>query len=301
MILLLGASGYIGSEFIRELGCRGMPYAALSRSEVDYTHFGSLLRYIQEHRPDFIINAAGYTGKPNVDACETRRAETLWGNVLLPATVGHACLVERVPWAHISTGCIYNGTILAANRARVIERDLSEARVRALAAADATSLVGFNEADPPNFTFQTPPSSFYSGAKALAEEVVSRSGCRYIWRTRLPFDHHDHPRNYLSKLQRYSRVYDNLNSVSNRGEFVRACLHLLESNAAPGVYNLTNPGFVSTREVIDMVKHILKPSRTFEYWKDDQEFYAHAAVAHRSNCILDVSKALSAGVQLLAF
>src|SRR5439155_12336363 len=105
-------------------------------------------------------------------------------------------------------------------------------------------------------------------------------------------------RNYLSKIQHYQKVYNNINSLSHRADFVRACLDLWESRAPFGVYNVTNPGAVTTSEVVDLIKRILKPHRTFEFWKDDAEFYSIASRAPRSNCILDVSKLLAAGVKI---
>src|ERR1700760_3776377 len=108
MILLLGATGYIGEAFARELQRRKEPFVALSRKEVDYTRFDLLLKYLQTHRPTFVANAAGYTGKPNVDACETARADTLQGNTLLPLTIAQACVATNTPWGHVSSGCIFS-------------------------------------------------------------------------------------------------------------------------------------------------------------------------------------------------
>jgi UDP-glucose 4,6-dehydratase len=115
---------------------------------------------------------------------------------------------------------------------------------------------------------------------------------------RIPFDHFDNPRNFLSKVQNYPKVYDNINSLSHRGDFVAACLDLWQKHAPFGTYNVTNPGFVSTRQVVTMIQRILKPGRSFEFWADDQEFYRQAAKTPRSNCILDVTKLLAAGVPL---
>jgi hypothetical protein len=61
---------------------------------------------------------------------------------------------------------------------------------------------------------------------------------------------------------------------------------------------VTNPGFVTTRQVVAMVEQILQPNRAFEFWKDDSEFYRVAAKTPRSNCVLDVSKLLAAGVKI---
>jgi len=101
MILLLGASGYIGQAFARELERRKWSFTPLSRKEMDYTRFEALLGYLKAKKPEFVINAAGYTGKPNVDACEEHKADTLAGNTLLPQTIAHACATVDIPWGHV--------------------------------------------------------------------------------------------------------------------------------------------------------------------------------------------------------
>ena len=50
-----------------------------------------------------IINAAGYTGSPNVDQCERERIATFQGNVIFPFNL------RAYPTIHISTGCIFQG------------------------------------------------------------------------------------------------------------------------------------------------------------------------------------------------
>jgi len=110
MILLLGASGYIGEAFARELQRRQKPFLSLARAQVDYSRFDVLLEFLKTKQPEFVINAAGYTGKPNVDACELDPAGTLAGNVLLPHTLAHACAVAGIPWGQVSSGCIYRST-----------------------------------------------------------------------------------------------------------------------------------------------------------------------------------------------
>ena len=179
-----------------------------------------------------------------------------------------------------------------------VEKDMTRPEMRALIAKSPERIHGFTENDPPNFSFRDPPCSFYSGSKALGEEAIAGVGQSYIWRLRIPFDEFDQPRNYLSKVQNYARVYDNVNSISHRGEFARACVELWERRAPFGIYNVTNPGFITAHEVVRLIQKILKPNRDFEFWKDDAEFYRLAAKTPRSNCVMDVSKLLAAGVQL---
>jgi dTDP-4-dehydrorhamnose reductase len=298
MIVLLGATGYIGQAFAQALLERQQPFKALARKDLDYTRFDRLLGFLREAKPSFLINAAGYTGKPNVDACETAKADTLVGNTLLPGAIAHACLATKTPWGHVSSGCIFSGAkVLQAGKV-VVEKDLTKPELKELADRNPAALQGFTERDTPNFTFRDPPVSFYSGTKALAEEAIAGIGESYIWRLRIPFDEVDSPRNYLSKIQRYPKVYDNVNSVSHRGDFVRACLDLWERRAPFGTYNVTNPGFVTTRQVVKMIETTLKPKRAFEFWESDEEFYQVAAKTPRSNCVLDATKLLATGVNL---
>jgi len=298
MILLLGATGYIGEAFASELRRRGADFLPLSRGQVDYTRFEVLLEQFRLRKPSFVINAAGYTGKPNVDACEAHKADTLQGNALFPQTVAQACAAAGIPWGHVSSGCIYSGAKVIVNGQARVEKDFTTPALRVLVEKSPESVRGFTETDVPNFSFRDLPCSFYSGTKALGEEAIAGVGQSYIWRLRIPFDECDGARNYLSKVQRYSKVYDNVNSISHRADFVKACLDLWELRAPYGTYNVTNPGFVTTRHVVELIQQRLKPARKFEFWASDEEFYRVAAQTPRSNCVMDTTKLLAAGVKI---
>jgi UDP-glucose 4,6-dehydratase len=298
MILLLGATGYIGESFARELQRRKTDFIPLSRKQVDYTRFDALLDFLKTKKPAFVINAAGYTGKPNVDACELDKAGTLAGNTLLPQTIAHACAAAEIPWGHVSSGCIFSGAKVTVNGQTRAEKDMTRPELRAIVEKSPQHIHGFTETDTPNFSFRDGPCSFYSGTKALGEEAMAGIGQSYIWRLRIPFDEFDNARNYLSKVQRYAKVYDNVNSVSHRADFVRACLDTWKLRAPFGIYNVTNPGFVTTKHVVQLIEKYLKPARKFEFWASDEEFYKVAAKTPRSNCVMDVSKLLAAGVKI---
>src|SRR5437667_3078815 len=270
MILLLGASGYVGQAFEQELKARHWPFTSISRKQINYPRFDVLLPYLRQTKPELVINAAGYTGKPNVDACETARADTLQGNTLLPLTIAHACMATGIAFGHVSSGCIYSGAHVLENGKGRVEKDLSLPGLKRLPEENPGALRGFSETDEPNFTFRQPPCSFYSGTKALAEEAIAGLGQNYIWRLRIPFDAWDNGRNYLTKVQRYPKVYDNINSLSHRRDFVQACLDLWERRAPFGTYNVTNPGYVTTRQVVRLIEQILQPKRAFEFWASDE-------------------------------
>jgi len=299
MILLLGASGYIGSAVAGELMRRKIPFSAPSRKEFPFGSFPPLLDYLRKKKPDYVIHAAGFTGKPNVDSCETQREETYAGNVSLALTVAQACDVAGIRMGYVSSGCIYTGAKFRDAFGEWKTRDdLTTPELQPLLESRGDSIAGFTEQDSPNFSFQRNNCSFYSGTKALAEQVVGSFPDFHVWRIRIPFDEHDHPRNYLSKIQSYPKLYQNWNSVTHRGDFARICVDSWLKNIPGGIYNVTHPGYFSTREAVEAVSLKLKPGWKPEFWADDREFYAQGALTPRSNCILDSAKLARAGLPL---
>ncbi len=272
MIYLLGGSGYVGQAYQNLLRLKGIPFRNVRRAEIDYTDRDVLLEALRRDQPEFLINAAGYTGKPNVDACELHKHECLFGNAVLPGRIAEACATAGVPWGHVSSGCIYTGT-----------------------RPDGT---GFRETDAPNFSFRTNNCSFYSGSKALGEEVLGGYPNVYIWRLRIPFDHVDNDRNYLSKLMRYSRLLEATNSISELSEFVTATFESWEKRIPFGIYNVTNPGAGTTRQVVERIRAHGRSDKDFQFFASEEEFMQQAAKTPRSNCVLDSTKLISTGIHL---
>ncbi|PWT79003.1 MAG: dTDP-4-dehydrorhamnose reductase [Acidobacteria bacterium] len=272
MIYLLGGSGYVGHAYQQFLSKNGIPFRNIRREDLDYTNLTFLTKTLRAEKPEFLINAAGYTGKPNVDACELHKSECLFGNAVLPGIVAQACSEAGVPWGHVSSGCIYTGS--------------------------RPNGSGFTEEDPANFTFRQNNCSFYSGSKALGEEVLATYPNVYLWRLRIPFDHVDNARNYLSKLMRYQRLLEATNSISHLQEFVAATFACWEKRVPFGTYNVTNPGQVTTHEVVELIKKSGVCEKEFHFFKSEEEFMRVAAKTPRSNCVMDSTKLRNTGIQM---
>ena len=272
MIYLLGGSGYVGAAYQALFTRRGLPFRNVRRADLDYTDRIKLTDLLRREKPEFLINAAGYTGKPNVDACELHKAECLMGNAVLPGTIASACADAGIPWGHVSSGCIYSGRNPAG--------------------------AGFTETDTPNFTFRTNHCSFYSGTKALGEEVLAGAPNVFVWRLRIPFNEVDNARNYLSKLLSYSTLLEAENSISQLDEFVAATLACWEKRVPFGTYNVTNPGHVTTHEVVELIKKTGVSTKQFTFFKDEADFMTKAAKTPRSNCVMDSRKLAAAGIKL---
>jgi hypothetical protein len=115
---------------------------------------------------------------------------------------------------------------------------------------------------------------------------------------RIPFDQFEHPRNYLTKLMRYSRLLDATNSISELQEFVDASLRCWEKHVPYGIYNMTNPGAVTTREVVDLIKKSGVCHKEFTFFTSEDEFMQVAAKTPRSNCVMNSDKLLRTGIRL---
>lgn len=289
MVIFLGSTGYVGGLFRALLDKKSVAWTAVSGRDFSGSNKASVIAQLKDLKPTMLVNCAGYTGKPNVDACELDKANCLDGNAVLPGTFRDVCQELGIPWGHVSSGCIFGG--------------------------ERPGGGGWREDDAPNFSFRKPPCSFYSGTKALGEEVLgwnetprgegewpawenAEGASGYIWRLRIPFNEQDSPRNYLTKLQRYENLLQARNSLSQLDDFVTACWECFEKEVPYGIYNVTNPGSVTTSEVVDLiVKHGVN-NKDYKFFDSEEEFMSKAAKTPRSNCVLDTTKLDSVGIKM---
>ena len=187
-ILLLG-KGYIGSNlaeyFISKSDIKSNIY---SKKDLNYLDINTLNKYLQQNQSiqiDYIINCAGYTGRPNVEGCENDK-ETCWKyNVKLPILLTEVASYWNIPIIHISSGCVYTG----------YEKD-------------------YAEEDEPNFGIYNQNSSFYSKTKHACE-LSLKSSNSYIFRIRMPFSQKSSQRNYIDKILKYENLISYNNSLTN--------------------------------------------------------------------------------------
>src|SRR5271163_4583158 len=168
MILLLGASGYIGRTFANELRRRGHSFIPLTRRAFDYSRFDFLFDHLRTMKPVFLINAASYRGTDDGNNQYGEREKMMAANAILPQMIARICLMTKTPWGHVSSGEIYSGGKVLENETLRTETDLGRPDLRQLFADDPAKFHGYTELDEPNFSFRNTPSNFYCGTKALA-------------------------------------------------------------------------------------------------------------------------------------
>ena len=273
-VAILGSSGYLGSAYLQVRAPSGIRLVPASRSSVNYHDPFILREFLRSEQIKGVINCAGFTGKPNVDACEDFKELCFKLNVELPETIAKVCFDENMTLFQIGSGCIYQGTPDAENPDK-----------------------GYKEEDEPNFSFEHPPCSFYSGTKAEMEKRIKDIPGVSIFRLRMPFSSAKDDRNLLCKLSRYPKLIEASNSLSFFDEFISKSLKMVAVQIPSGIYNFTNPGVAKNSQIVQLL--IDKGIRSSEMAFFSSTSEAHSVMrAPRSACILDSTKIAALGFPL---
>lgn len=252
-----------GAGFLGQRCARDLPSSTLVN--VDITDRAAVDQALATHRPDAVVNAAGKTGRPNVDWCETHQEETYRSNVFGPLVLAEACAKAGSYLLHVGSGCIFYGP--------------------------SPSPGGWREDDFAN------PVSFYSRTKYAADLLLGRMPEVGIVRLRMPIDGVPGSRNLITKLAGYSRVIDVENSVTVIDDLVAVIGGLVERRAT-GIFHATNPGTLTHRALLEMYRELVAPSHECSFITPEELVTTGLAVAARSNCILASERLAALGLSL---
>ncbi|HEY3821717.1 MAG TPA: sugar nucleotide-binding protein [Polyangiaceae bacterium] len=250
--------GFLGHRLAREI-----PGAVLSRADV--TDKAAVLAALREARPEAVVNAAGKTGRPNVDWCESHQTETYRANVLGALILAEACSELGIHLVHLASGCIFYGP--------------------------SPSPGGWLEDDHAN------PTAFYSRTKYAADLVLSRLPGVAVARLRMPIDDAPGTRNLITKLAAYPEVIDVENSVTVVADLVAVIGRLLSARAT-GVFHVVNPGTMRHRDLLALYREIVDPAHRYNLIAEGELLARGLAVKARSNCILQSPRLAALGITM---
>ncbi|KAJ7966036.1 trifunctional UDP-glucose 4,6-dehydratase/UDP-4-keto-6-deoxy-D-glucose 3,5-epimerase/UDP-4-keto-L-rhamnose-reductase RHM1-like [Quillaja saponaria] len=220
----------------------------------------SLLEDVRRVRPTHVFNAAGVTGRPNVDWCESHKVETIRTNVIGTVTLADICKEEGLLMIDFAIECIFEYGKEHPKGSCIIK-----------------------EEDKPNFT-----GSFYSKTKAMVEELLKEYENVCTLRVRMPISADlSNPRNFITKITRYDKVVNIPNSMTVLDELLPISIEMAKRNLT-GIWNFTNPGVISHNEVLKMYRNYIDPEFKLENF--DLEEQSKVIVAPRSNNEMDASK-----------
>jgi len=255
--IIFGA-GYLGTRISNELG-----YASFDRIGINPLNLDALKLFLDDKKPDIVINAIGKTGRPNIDWCEENKEETMLSNISAAINLSAECAKRGIYFVHLGSGCIYYGN----NDGK-----------------------GFSEEDEPNFF----GPQFYAKTKIMAEKSLKELP-GLILRLRMPIDNFPHERNLIDKLLKYPKVIDAKNSMTTVPHMIKAIEQLVEKRAQ-GIYNLVNPGSISAEVIMNLYREVVDPSHKFKVFSIKELDYV--TKGKRSNCILSTDKLKKEGIIL---
>ncbi len=212
MKILLVGRGWIGNKMYVELTKRGHSLTFVSHA--------TAFHMVETQKFDWVVNAAGVTGTPNVDACELDKMNTYRGNALYPIELSQLCEIAGVRFSHFSSGCIYRGDIQSV------------------------------DADPNFF------GSTYSISKGISDTYLK--DVAQVYRIRMPFTVFNEPKNFLTKVITYATtgklIEGGLNSLTYLDDAITVACDLIEEGAPDGPYNLVNGGAVTMEDITRIFK-----------------------------------------------
>ncbi|MCK0151957.1 dTDP-4-dehydrorhamnose reductase [Marivita sp. S6314] len=173
MILVFGKTGQVATELQRQA-----EITALGRDQADLSNPQSCAAIIADLKPRVVINAAAYTA---VDKAEEEEVLAQTINAASPGAMAGACTHLNIPFLHVSTDYVFDGT---GDRA-------------------------WQETDP------VQPQNAYGRTKLAGEQAIRAAGARHIiLRTAWVFSAHGS--NFVKTMLRLSETRDALSVVNDQ-------------------------------------------------------------------------------------
>ncbi len=196
-ILLIGASGMLGSHFKSYLNDSQYNLLTPTHKALNITNKTIVHNYFQQHKPIIIINCAAYT---NVEHAENDYQSAHKINHLGAKHIANACAIYNALYIHISTDYVFDG---------------------AKYTLSLPSVNPYNEAE------QTNPINQYGLSKLKGEQAIQQSGCSFII-ARTSWLYSMHHVNFLTKIQKKAQNNEPIRIVNDQFGTPNSCNFVVE-------------------------------------------------------------------------
>jgi len=213
-VAVVGAGGQLGAALVHEWR-DAHDVTAFSRAQLDASDDAAVAAAMARSRPEIILNAAAFT---DVEAAEEHPIDALNGNAFSVRALARAARDHGATLVHYSTDFVFDGE----------------------------TSTPYAESGDPN------PQSVYAASKLLGEWFAADAPRAYVLRVESLFGRapggaaeKGSVAGILGALRAGVPVKvfeDRTVSPSYRADVTRATRHLIESNAAPGLYHCVNSG-----------------------------------------------------------
>lgn len=264
-ILFYGSKGWIGKQFIQVLIENGINFFESSKRIEDWKAIEEEINEINPtHVVCFIGRTSGYVGEkfyPTIDYLEQdgKLKENVNDNLFCPLVLAVLCQKKNIHLTYLGTGCIFE-----------FDKDHSLEK-------------GFTEDSIPNFF-----GSSYSIVKGYTDRIMHLFEDSVLnVRMRMPINNLNDGKNFISKITKYEKICSYPNSMTVLPELLPYLLKMMQMNIK-GTINLTNPGYITHNDILEMYKEIIDPN--FNWRNFTVEEQNKILDSKRSNNFLDTKR-----------
>lgn len=240
--LIYGNQGWIGSytiEYLQKYHSDIEIVTPTSRAD----NIEGVRRDLAQLNPDRVLSFIGRTSGPecpSVDYLELpgKLKENVRDNLYAPVILMKLCEERNIHFTYLGTGCIFS----------------------------------YEDPEDPPFTVESKPNftgSSYSTVKGYTDQLTKLFTNVLNVRVRMPIMGQDHPRNFISKILKYPKIYNTLNSMTVLEDAIPALIDEVKK-AHTGTLNLVNPEPIDHTTILEMYKKYVNPEHTYTLINEEE-------------------------------
>ena len=226
-VLVLGSNGQLGFELMRAIWAPGTDVVGLPYPDFDVTRPGDVDKAVATHAPDLLVNATAHTA---VDKAESEVDLSFAINRDGPGAMAAACAKRGIPFIHVSTDYVFDGT-----KGGV-----------------------YSEDDPIN------PLGVYGASKAAGEAAVRAATPQHII-LRTSWVYSAYGNNFVKTMLRLGQERDEMRVVADQhgsptaaADLAAAIVQVADTikktgSAAWGTYHLTGSGYTTWHDFAERI------------------------------------------------
>lgn len=242
---VIGSSGQLGSQLLKDATARGYPVKGYTRQTLDITGYDSIERAVSADKPDLIFNCSVYHP---AGSCELHPLRSYNVNTLGAAYTARICKARGIRLVTFSTDYVFDGTKLSP----------------------------YTESDEPG------PIQFYGLSKLSAELAVAgyypdsmivRTAGLYGGVAGSRIKRGNFILNLLKSVKANQLVRvssDCISSHTYARHLSRTVMDIATGKYRPGLYHIVNTGYCSWRDFAAYILKLLGKSELFRTGKNRQ-------------------------------
>ena len=255
--LLFGHKGWIGKQIFELLKLNSDVEIITTDIRVD--NYDEIEKFIINIKPDRIISVIGRTYGDNMNSIDYLEQKgnlkiNINDNLYSPLNLALISNKYNIHFTYMGTGCIFNG----------YEQE-------------------YTENDEPNFF-----GSSYSIVKGFTDKIMKKFDNTLNVRIRMPItDDITSNRNFINKIINYKKICSMNNSMTVLPDLLPLMIDMIIKKEI-GTINLTNPGYISHNEILELYKENINPDFKWENMTIEEQ--NKILLSERSNNILNTEK-----------